>query len=228
MENNELQVSEIPDSSTSVAIPETAPAIDPEKVVDKELVNRIVIEAKEKGYAKGYQKAMEELKSQQAEAVQPAPAVNTQTQSVVQPNVQELVAQELRKQQEIMQNNAMFQDLLNKVNEAATRYPDYSEVTKQVDFTEMPEVLRYVSTTQNAGDVLYDLAQNPQKIATLRGLGQNSALNYVQKLSSSIKQNLEAKNQKLPNEPLDQIKSSYVGSGSSGNTLADLKKIYTN
>ncbi|NIV16247.1 MAG: hypothetical protein GWN62_34825, partial [Aliifodinibius sp.] len=67
-------------------------------------------------------------------------------------------------------------ELTAKVTDAQGRYNDYDDVTSKVDFSQIPEILEYANHADNAGDVLYDLAKNPAKIATLRSLTPNLAV----------------------------------------------------
>ncbi len=183
-------------------------------------------------FNKGYEKAMAELQ-QQPQSQSSGLGMGNMSQD----SVQRMIADELSKHQQALQDQAqkaqheaegrrILNELQVKVNDAKSRYPDFNEVTDQVDFTKIPEVLHYSNLADNAGDVLYDLAKNPGKIGTLRALPPELAALEVKRLSDSIRANQTAQNRQTPPEPMGQIKSSSVGMDTGARTVKDFKRLY--
>jgi hypothetical protein len=152
--------------------------------------------------------------------------------------LRQIAAEEFAKQQQQMHQNAIAyaqqqhdlrtgNELAAKIAEAKTRYPDFDKVVSLDDFAKMPDILRLANTVDNAGDVFYEMAKNPSKVSSLRGLPQDSqlAVNEVKRLSDSIKQNQLAASQPQTSEPLNQVKPSNVGVDSGApKTVSDMRK----
>jgi hypothetical protein len=207
-----------------------------EKLLPQSQVNDLVGTAKSKGYQKGYQQAMAELQNQQNQGMGGMAArSNPVDHGLSQDAVQQMIADELSKHQQVLNDNAtraqqeaegrrILNELAMKVNDAKGRYDDFDDITSKVDFSKIPEVLHYSNLADNAGDVLYDLAKNPGKIGTLRALTPELAALEVKRLSDSIKANQQASNRQVPPEPMGQVKPSSVGMDSGVKTLRDYKR----
>lgn len=217
--------------------------IDPNSVVDKEIVNNLVISSKEKGYKKGYEAALNEIKEKQKilsetnENITPV-TEHTQHSIIEEEKIRNILNEELRKKQEEERKEAekkhleesarsLLNNLHTKVEEAKARYPDFDEVTSVLNVQEIPEILTYANEVDNAGDVLYDLAKNASKIATLRSLPPALAVAEVKKLSNSIKNNSNVGNVASVAPPLDEVVTSNIGTGDGTMSLRDLKRKYT-
>lgn len=219
-------------SATTVA---PAPEAQAEKLLSQHEVNSLVGGAKQKGFEKGYAQALAEAQAkaqaqQQAQqAQQPVqPAQTTQPQALSdEERIRQIAAQEfenharalqeraLREQQE-KQGQQIAAQLAAKVSSAAEKYPDFNEVVKDVDYVNnFPDILSLSNTVDNSGDVLYDLAKNPSKIATLRQFMRDLPPHLVQKemlkMSESIKANQAALNFSSSPAPLAPIKPSNTG-----------------
>ncbi len=232
---NENQVGTVASEGQTVQAEVTpaqaSPEIQTEKVLSQHEVNELVGGAKQKGYQKGYQQALSELQSkQQQPASTPEPQVTQaphQASSSMEEIARKAAAEEFTRQtQEYQQRSIQEQqaaemrrvtsELAAKVNTAAEKYPDFNEVTGKIDFMRhFPDVLQVSNLVENAGDVLYDLAKNPQKIATLRQYMREMPPHLVReevlKMSASIKANENALSQPQPSQPLNSIKPSNIG-----------------
>lgn len=225
------------------AIQETQPA--PQPMLPQSEVNRIVKQEKEAALKKGYDRAMAELQAQQAQqqpAMQAQP-VNQMNQPPSGQNVQDwrqMMAEELdrreqqaRAERERAEQEAYTKQVLNSIHQKALQakqdIPDFDEVTSQVDFGQLPDILGLADTVDNGGHVLYELAKNPSKIGSLRGLSSSPALQVreIKRLSDSLKQNVQAQNTRLPGEPLSNLQPSKAGVSSGEPSLRDLKRRYT-
>jgi hypothetical protein len=110
-------------------------------------------------------------------------------------------------------------------------YEDFSEVTKDFDPVEFPQLIYLVSGIDNAADIIYDLSKrNPEKLAELQNLAERSpklAQARLLKISRSISENRQAladEQSRNVSEPLDRLQSSRI-SGSNGKMgIGDLRK----
>lgn len=117
----------------------------------------------------------------------------------------------------------------SKVELAKSKYADFEEVVKDFEPKEFPNLVYLLAGVDNAGDVLYDLAKNEQKLAQLNSLALTSpkmAQKALLKLSQSITQNQQA----LANaqaqtvlDPLDRLQPSKVSGDNQKMTVRDLR-----
>ena len=214
-----------------------ADQLQQEKLLPQHQVNALVGSAKQKGYEKGYQEATSALHSQRENV---SPALPPHSQTVDPDTVRRIAEETFFKQQQELQKKAMedaytqqgmqvLNQLNGKFNEAKQRIPDFDNVVKMQDFVNAPEVLHYANTVDNAGDVMYDLAKNPSKLANLTSLHRSGLTSHaaqaIKEVSDSIKQNQNALSQPKTPEPLNQIKPSNIGLGDSQNrSVADMMK----
>lgn len=232
------------ESSTKEPNQQSDADIAAEKLLPQSEVNKLVGGAKNNAYQKGYQQAVAELQATQPPTGTPSAPVQSNPTDLA--GVKQIGAEDLSKavQEEIQRLEQSRQEetqraqqeayakqviteLTNKVNDAKTRYPDFDEVTSKIDFTTMPEVLELANVADNSGDVLYDLAKNPSKIATLRGLPPQVAVAELQRLSDSIKSNQSAAGSgNSPKEPLNHIQPSSVGRDNGTLGVKDYKRMF--
>jgi len=188
----------------------------------KDEVNRIVADQKKSAFDKGYQKALTEAQTRQSNN-----EVQTQSQSnsnfVNQDEIRKIVENELKKSQEAQyeaykqqqqQQEAyrIVNELSPKIEDALQRYDDFHDVVGKVDYANnFVDILELSNLVDNSGDVLYELAKNPMKIAGIRGLPHNLAALEIQRLSQSIKTNQISAKKELPKDPLSRLHSSNVG-----------------
>jgi hypothetical protein len=235
--NVDNQVSE-PVSSTPTQAVE-APV--QEKMIPQSKVNEIVQArlAKER-----------DASSRKQEPVQDQ-QVTTQEQQNVAPDISQAVATELDKRLQSMQDTQReeaalseakktLESLQTKIDEAATKYEDFEEVTKDVPYSSFPGLLTAANSVDNSGDVLYHLGKNPSKMRELASSfqpvidpysGQQTAnpmaqvaMKELRQLSDSMRNNELAKQKDRPREPLSQIRPSNVGSDSGRSSISDLRK----
>lgn len=204
------------------------------KVFQQHEINALVGGAKQKGFEKGYQQAKAEMTQQGGgmQAPQPVQSQNVQmpTQAPNEASIRQIAQDEFNKRQQEsqaaltqQQNVAKGQEILNslktKSTTAASKYDDFNKVVDPEfnNFANAPEVLMYANMTDNPGEVLYDLAKNPMKIANLVTLHRlqmgPQAFTEVKKLSDSIKLNEMSGQQPKPKAPLSQVSPSTVGVG---------------
>ena len=169
-----------------------------------------------------YQRDMEALNAQRSQQEQRNAEVPRDVDAnAIYQQVQERFNREMQEQQTKAQMTQVAQNYLQKVAQGKAAYEDFDEVTKDFDPTAFPQLTFLLSGIENAGDVLYDLAKNPLKLAGLDRLAEKNprqAHNELLKLSKSITDNkqaqADAQSQNVA-EPLDRLQPSRV-SGSNG------------
>lgn len=120
-------------------------------------------------------------------------------------------------------------NLFVKLKMGEEKYSDFKDVMQDFDLGAFPNIALLAGDVDNTADVMYELANNPYKIAQLDELAKRAptlAKKELSKLSQSINVNEQAKlNNVTSPEPFTRPKSSKSGSGDSGKmTIADFKK----
>lgn len=207
-----------------------------------EIVKREKLEAAEKARQEvqaEYAKKMEELQAQQMQAQQSqAPSMGgmpgVDAESIKKQVMDQLMA-EARQQQEAYQQEQHQKEMervagnfFTKMGAGKEMYPDFEEVTGTFNPSSFPQLVFLAAEMENTPDIMYELAKNPQKLATIDYLAQRdpmAAKSMLGKLSDSITQNKQAaENMKSANAPLSRLKSSTVGADNGVMGLSDLKK----
>lgn len=222
------------DVSQMEQVQATAPVTsESEKVLKQSEVNEIIGKVKhvhhQKGYEEGYQKALSSLGGMPAEA-KPTAAPNIE--ELVKAQIDKMKSEDMAQQAEMQRQqhwNGVLTQLKPKVDDAAKKYNDYDTVTSNIDFIKhAPEVLAFANTVDNAGDVLYDLAKNPLKLAQIQAArSPEIAVAAIKQISDSIKMNEQAQSSNSrAREPLSQIRPSPVGTGQGQMSIRDFKAKY--
>ena len=228
-----------------------------EKLLTQSEVNKLVGEAKVRGYKKAQREYMQQQEASEMAAQQPAgeaqatPApVQPQAQAMDESQIAEMVkarvaeeqaalqkAQEeaeLKRQQEqyALEVNRIADQYYQRMREGAEKYPDFSEKTESFDPSEFKEVVLLVGEMDNTADLVYELSQNPQLLASVSYFAQTGkwkqAKHELDKLSASINKNSEAKqNYQAASPPLDRLNPS-PGTSADGTemSIADFKQKY--
>lgn len=109
-------------------------------------------------------------------------------------------------------------------------YEDFDKVMGDFDPGTFPNLVYLASNADNTAEIMYDLAQNPNKYVSIGVLSEKNpaaAAKELAKLSASIKANQQAKaGEKSVNRPLDRMQPSPTGQDSGGMEIADFKKKY--
>lgn len=122
------------------------------------------------------------------------------------------------------------QNFWNKIAPGREKYSDFDQVVDNINLKAFPNVVHLLGDfVDNSGDVLYELGKDRIKLAQLENLAMMSpqdAVIQAQRLSESLRANDAAKNVKMPNEPLSQLRPTNTGTDSGVMTWGDLKKKY--
>lgn len=231
-----------------------------EKLLTQSEVNKLVGEAKIRGYKKAQRELMQQQEASEMAAqqqaveaqatpapVQPqAPQAQAMDESQIAEMVKARVAEEqaalqkaqqeaeLKRQQEeyALEVNRIADQYYERMRQGAEKYPDFTEKTESFDPSEFKEVVLLIGDMDNTADLVYELNQNPQLLASVSYFAQtgkwNQAKRELEKLTASIQKNSEAKqNYKAANPPLDRLNPS-PGAGADGSemSIADFKRKY--
>ncbi len=209
------------------------PVQSTEKMLTQEQVNALV--GREKAAAAD--KARREVEAQYQAQLQQQ---NNQQQApqqmggMSQPSMDDMYQQfQARLQEEASQK--AYQDqikrvadtYINKMATGAELFEDFNDVMDDFDPARFPSVVYLVSEMENVPQIMYELANNPMKLASINSLAQTDerqAKKALQKLSQSISQNENAKEGYVStNAPLSKLKASNVGVDKGMSTLEDFK-----
>lgn len=121
-----------------------------------------------------------------------------------------------------------FNHYMLKVEHGKSDFPDFNDVMKDFDLQAFPGVALLAGQMDNTAAIMYELAQNPMKVAHLHVLAQQSpemAKKELQRLSQSISKNQQAVADNVQtNAPLSRLKSSTVAGADTGQMgLKDFK-----
>jgi hypothetical protein len=223
--------------------------VQPEaKVMQQHEINALVGGAKQKGYEKGekegYQRAKAEL-MQQSQASIPTPQTQSFNPTDNDTRLRQIAIEELSKQRaeeqakwEAQQREEagmrILNDLQAKSSSAKNKFDDYEKVVRSdfKSFERTPEVLLLANQFDNPGEMLYDMAKNPGKIAQIALMERmgmkEEAYAEMKRLSDSIKVNEMSANQPKPKMPLSQVSPSTVGVGKTDSKVSssDFKGMY--
>jgi hypothetical protein len=181
----------------------------------------------------------DDMQAQQMQAQQQAPSMGGMQQvdaESIKKQVMEQIMAEARAEQEAQQKEQHQKDMekvagefFDKMGTGKDLYDDFEEVTGQFSPASFPQVVFLASRMDNTPDIMYELAQHPQKLATIDYLAQrdpSAAQAMLDKLSQSINQNRQAMDSnKNAQAPLSRMKGSTVGGTDTGAmSLQDLKK----
>lgn len=155
------------------------------------------------------------------------------TQQVMQQVMQQLQQKQQedeakRHQEQIEQEvNQVAQQYFGKMAQGKDMFEDFDAITADFNPAEFPQLVFLANQMDNTPAIIYELRKNPGKLADLAVLVEkspNMARNELSKLSESIKRNDEAKrNLQEPQDPLNRLKPSPVGTDNGTKNVRDFK-----
>lgn len=218
----------LPQSVSSA--PVSAPVQPQEKLLKQSEVNDLVGRVKHESYEKGKSEALASQANTQAQPTQQSQQNMGGISQTPPEQLRALVQEQFQQQQQGMYWQNTLNQLAQHTEETKKRFPDFVEKVSTVDYlNKEPDVL-YLATEHGkyAPDMLYDLANNPTKLAIISNSIANKKYDLARmqmtELATSVKQNLQASEQSKSNEPLSQVKPSNVGMDNGSQTVRDLRK----
>lgn len=202
-----------------------------EKMLPQSQVNEIVRAAQ----ARAADKARAEMSQQQSQS---APTMQGQFDA---DSLRKMIAEETQKAQSaaIMQErqrqqeaqaNEIAQQIMTKLSAGKEKYEDFDNVVHELGIAQFPELMQMGNQMDNLPDIVYELGNNPSKIANLAMLYEknpNLAFKEMKKLSESIKSNEHAKASQYPTpKPLSAVTPS-INARDSGRpmSVSELRKL---
>ena len=150
-------------------------------------------------------------------------------QQVMQQLEQKQQADEQKRHQEQIEQEVkqVADQYFGKMAQGKDMYEDFEAMTADFNPAEFPQLVFLANQMDNTPAIIYELRKNPGKLADLAVLVEKSpsmARNELSKLSESIKRNDEAKrNLQEPQNPLNRLKPSPVGTDNGEKTVRDFK-----
>lgn len=122
------------------------------------------------------------------------------------------------------------QDFWNKTAPGKEKYQDFDKVTGDIEYARFPNVVQLLARhVENSHDILYELGKDRIKMAnleTLAAMSPRDAIIQAQRLSQSIKDNEAAKQVRVPNQPLSQLRPSNTGTDNGVMSVKDYRAKY--
>jgi len=197
-----------------------------ERLLPERQVKKIAAQQKREGYESGRRAAMEEFQRQQTQS-QPSGETMGGMAQMSQDQVRQLIQQEAAKMSNLAIAQKIESNFLSKVDQAREKYEDFDEKYAALNIEQHPHLLLWMDGMDNVGDMVYDMASNPEKVASIMMLASSGfpqlAQQKLAQLSASIKANEAAQKQPTAPAPLSQIQPTAVGTGNGLETVTDYR-----
>jgi hypothetical protein len=134
--------------------------------------------------------------------------------------IQRMIRQEAFHMSQEHQAKQIEQNWLSAMEAERIADPEFADLYDAIGIEQQPGLIIAMAGMENKAQVVKDLAKNPSKYANILTLANGGspklAMMELNKLSSSIKANEEAKKQPKVDAPLSQLRASNIG-GDDGN-----------
>jgi hypothetical protein len=216
--------------------------VEAEKLLSADHVNKIV--QREKALVadkvRREMEAQHQAQLQQMQAQNQAPPQanggSEQNSDEIEARIYQRIMDEATKQQQEQEQQqhkqAMEQTASQyflKMGKGHELFDDFKETMASFNPASFPQVVFLAAELENTPELMYEMAKNPHKLATIDYLAQRDPLAAkaeLAKLANSIEANKKAKDENIQtNPPLSRIKSSSVGGDNGKMTVRDLKSL---
>lgn len=207
------------------AIPVEAQEVIPEpketeRTFKQSELDNIVKTRMEHARQQAYEQARREMQAQQS---------GQQNQgSPEDEKIRQMILSEANRLSQEQMAGKIVNEFINKVETGKQKYPDIESAIQRLDLAgNNSDIIPWLNGLDNAVDVISAMDKDPAKYANVLMLAARSphlVPQALHQLSTSIKQNQQAQDTKMPNEPLDQIRPSTTSSDSGTNTVSDWRK----
>jgi hypothetical protein len=141
--------------------------------------------------------------------------------------IRELIRQEAALMSRQAQALQIETDFKSKIAAERMADPDFADLYDALNIEAHPELIIWANSMDNTAQIVKDLAKNPTKYANILMLAKSASPRMAQielnKLSQSIKSNLEAQKQPVAPAPLSQIKPSNIGVDNGSFEVSDFR-----
>lgn len=225
-------------AETSAPVSNEQSSAPQEKMISQSQANALIGKARQEGAAR----AVEEFKRSQAES---APSQQTHRDAPLQVDesrFRQMAAEEAQRlrdewfaqaqqkhDEETAQN--IVKGFYDKIDAGKQKYDDFEAVTGDIDLRVFPNAVQILSQhIDNPHDLLYEFGRNATKLDQIERLAERSpkmAIAEAKRLAESMKKNDYVSTRRDAHAPLNQQRSSNVGTDS-GSILSmrDLKAKY--
>lgn len=215
---------EIPNQD--VAPVETAPEAPAEKMIPQSQVSKIAAREAREAAEKARAELLAEIERQRNESAPPAQSLGGMQQMTP-----EQLRQAIRQEATLMARHAQAaqieSDFKAKIAAEKMADPDFADLYEAMNIEAHPNLIIWANSMDNTAQIIKDLANNPAKYSHILNLVNSHAPKLaemeLQKLSKSIKANIEAQKQPKAPEPLSQIKPSNIGAGDGSFEVSDFR-----
>lgn len=206
-----------------------------EPMVPQSHVNKLLAREAEKSASKArqdaeanYQRQLEALQAKQEQRNAEVP--REYDANAIYQQVQEKFNEEMLRKQHEAHVSQVADSYLSKMQQGHSTYgDDFKTAMQDFDPAAFPQLVYLVSGMDNAADIMYDIAKNPMKLASLDALAiKNPRLAHAEltKLSGSIATNKQATQDAGNQEtaaPLDRLQPSRTTQGNGKMSISDLR-----
>lgn len=206
-----------------------------EKMLSQSEVNELIGRTKAEAQERARRQAEAEFEKKLAEAQaqkQQAEARGEDTREIdvdgLYQQVHERFNQEMQ-QRQMEQHLQQVADAYQSKMAAKPEYEDFDEVMKDFNPADFPQIVYLVANMDNASDIVYELAKNPSKLATVDYLSQRSpkkAQAELARIGKSIAENklaAQEENQAQTDAPLDRLQPSNKTGSNGRASVSDLR-----
>lgn len=209
-----------------------------EKMISQSQANALIGKARQEGAAR----AVEEFRRSQPESVQQQHSYRETSTQVDESKYRQIAAEEAQRLRDVWYAEAqqkhdeqtaqqIVKGFYDKIEAGKQKYDDFDTVTGDLELKRFPNIVQMLSqNVDNSHDVLYELSKNRSKLAQIEMTARDfpkEALHELNRLAESIRKNDESTGRREANTPLNQQRSSNIGTDS-GKALSmrDLKSKY--
>ena len=223
----------------------TAPA-EAQKMLTQEQVNALVGREKREAAEKArreaemqaeakYSAELERLKASMAQPQQPASSfggMQQQSADDIYRQIKDRLVQEAQEEARKAEMQKLARTYHSRMAQGSNLFEDFNEVMDEFNTDAFLPIVYLASQMENTPQIMYELAKNPSKLATIHSLtlaDPNQAKRALKQLSDSIAHNEDAVNEYVTtNPPLSKPRPSQVGTDKGEPTLADMKRMFRN
>lgn len=203
----------------------------PQSEVDK-LIHQRTKAVGDKKFEEGYHAARAE---HSAAAMQPAQQAQPAQISMSPQEFQRQLDEGIARNHHNLMYQSKINDFVNKMQAGSKDYPDFEQKVVGLNLHQNPDLALLASDVPNPHDVMYELANKPEKLGQIlglqgRGLG-HLAKTAIEDLARSVRTNREAKaqaDQQSVKAPLSQVTPSTAAIDSGNASVSDFKRMLRN
>ena len=222
---------------------ENAPTDDMQvPVFNRIQVADVVKREKQKAFEKGRLAAMQELQAQQQQQTTPqqpsslggmAQMSQADIERMIQEQATRATQEHIQSQLAEMKQQQMVNSFVQKMQVAEQQYPGLEQELNQLNYSDprIHSFIGMVNDMENTGDIMKEVLDNPHKLSQILSDIQEQpylAQKNLQKLSASIKQNMNAKAEEAQaRDPYAQLKPSPTAGMDNGSmSVSDFRKMF--